>query len=308
MLLRHKLLHRKFSLPLIIVIGIFLVGFATFCLYSYFQPSPLERPLSDADQFRNPQPILPVMPQAASPSAALHIPILMYHYVEHVKDTRDTFRQKLDTYPETLDSQLKTLTQDGYTFLYASDVGEIIDGKESLPLKPVVLTFDDGYGDFYTDALPVLKKYHVKSTAYIVSGFLGKPNYMTTKQLEAVNSSGIVEIAAHTEHHIDLQHATQAKASEEIVGSKTALETLLHIPIVSFAYPGGRFNPTVIQSVEHAGFTTGVSTLPGTEVSPGNRFILFRLRSGSRTGEHLLSFLQKMDNPKPVELHRSQPE
>jgi peptidoglycan/xylan/chitin deacetylase (PgdA/CDA1 family) len=284
----RRLAFSKKTYILFFLLASIIIGIAGIVFVSDLLES---RPLQDADQFTNPQPVLPIQSSSTATMSAVHVPILMYHYIEHVKDVRDTFRQKLDIYPEILDLQLKTLSEAGFTFLTMSQVGEVLDGKASLPEKPIVLTFDDGYRDFYTDAFPVLEKYHVKSTAYIISGFLGKPNYMTVNQVKDIARSGIVEVAAHTEHHIDLQHASLTKATQEIVGSKQALEQLISSPVVSFAYPGGRFNPSTVDVVKQAGFTTAVSTLPGSEVAIQNRFILFRLRPGSRTGQHLLDFL-----------------
>jgi peptidoglycan/xylan/chitin deacetylase (PgdA/CDA1 family) len=233
--------------------------------------------------------------KVATQAAMMKVPILMYHYIEHVKDPGDTIRQKLDVYPETLGLAIKTLQDDGYTLLFASELADIIDGKMPLPAKPILLTFDDGYRDFYTDALPVLEKYHAKATAYIITGFLGKPNYMTLTQLQTVQQSGIVEIGAHTEHHIDLNHASVQKQTQEITGSLDYLNTLCPGQIHSFAYPSGRFDQDTVKIVQTAGFSTGMSTNPGTEVTAANRYTLFRLRPGSSTGKGLLNFITRME-------------
>lgn len=301
---KKKILKKDKWFP--VILGCVVLSIASVAVLSYHASQrPLVDTLDDLDQFHNPAPILP---RPLDARQTVQIPILMYHYIEHVKDPRDTIRQKLNIYPETLDAQLKTMTSAGYTFLYASEVADILDGKKPMPSKPIVLTFDDGYRDFYTDAFPILLKYKVKSTAYIISGFLNQPNYMTSEQLGLVAGSGYVEIGAHTMHHIDLQHASALKASEEIIGSKKELEALLHIPIVSFAYPGGRFNPTTVTIVSQAGFTNAVSTLLGTTASTSNRFLLYRLRPGSRTGAHLLSFLDKEASHIASVTLRSQPE
>src|SRR5579872_6944586 len=68
-----------------------------------------------------------------TPTAIFRVPVLMYHYVEYVKDKRDTIRQSLDVVPATFDEQLKTLKDAGYTFMTAKDLGEVLDGKKQLP-------------------------------------------------------------------------------------------------------------------------------------------------------------------------------
>lgn len=305
---RKRISSSKHLLPLAALAGLVVIGISAFVSYQYFQAQQIAEfkkekiaagyihdqvPLIDEDQTATASSLLSPSSQTASPSA-MHVPILMYHYVEHVKDPGDTLRQKLAIFPETLDSQLKTMQQAGYTFMYMSDLADVIDGKKTLPPKPIVLTFDDGYRDFYTDAFPILKKYNIKSTEYIISAFIGKPNYMFLPQLQTIKQSDLVEIGAHTEHHIDLRSANEKKATEEIAGSKAALEKLFGDPVLTFAYPSGFFTDATVQIVKDAGFTSAVSTKPGTAVTPDNRLTLFRLRAGSRTGKSLLEFLQKM--------------
>jgi len=228
-----------------------------------------------------------------SPTEQFRIPILLYHYVEYVKDKRDTIRQTLDIYPSTFEKQLQTLKQANYTFITAKDVADILDGKEDLPQRPVVLTFDDGYRDFYTDVFPLIKKYHVKVTAYIVPGLLGGPNYMDPSQVQEIARSGLVEVAAHTVHHAYLKNMSYAKAYQEIRDSKTMLEKLIHLPVVSFAYPYGAFDNQAVSIVKQTPFQTAVSTIPGIENSQETRYFLFRIRSGGRVGENLLNFLSQ---------------
>ena len=274
-----------------ILVGVLIAAIIAVFVYRHFQNKKLATQYIQ-DQSAEQQSSLPLPSPSPLPPTAFHVPILMYHYVEHVKDKNDTIRQKLDILPETFDSQIKTLQQAGYTFLFKSDLADIIDGKKELPPKPIVLTFDDGYRDFYTDVFPIIKKNNIKVTAYIITGFIGKLNYMFLPQLIEVKQSGLVEIGAHTVHHIDIRRANQKVATAEIAGSKTELENLFGDPVLTFAYPSGFFNEKTIQVAKDAGFTTAVSTMPGTLVANENRFELFRLRAGGRTGKVLLQFLQ----------------
>ena len=229
----------------------------------------------------------------ASISAVLRVPILLYHYVEYVQDKRDTIRQSLDIVPSTFESQVQTLSAAGYTFLTARDLADILDGITPLPPKPVLLTFDDGHWDFDTVVLPILKKYNVKATAYIISGFLGGSDFMSPAQLQDVINSGLVEIGAHTVHHIALRGRSADIVAKEINDSKNTLEQTYHVSVVSFAYPDGSFDQQAINLVEAGGFRTAVSTIPGIDQSQANRFFLFRLRPGYRTGQQLLNYLEQ---------------
>ncbi len=227
----------------------------------------------------------------ATRSATFSIPILMYHYVEYVKDKKDTIRQSLDTTPDVLTAQIRTLKDNYYTFLTMSEVADIIDGKKVLPQKPVVLTFDDGYRDFYTDVFPILSKEKIKAVAYVVPGFFDQTNYLLTKQVLQLAKSPYVELGAHTMHHVYLKDVAPLFASREIKDSKYQLENLIHKPVVSFAYPYGAFDNSAIDLAKASHFRTAVTTISGLQVSKDNRFFLFRIRPGYKTGEALLTDL-----------------
>ncbi len=226
-------------------------------------------------------------------TASVRVPVLMYHYVEYVQNKKDTIRQALDINPYTFEQQVKTLSGAGYTFITSKELGEILDDKMPLPKKPIVLSFDDGHWDFYTNVLPVLKKYHIKATAYIIPGFLGGSDFMTKQELREVVNSGLVDVGAHTVHHISLKGKLYPVVKYEVDESKAMLENEFHIKVVSFAYPDGTFDLQAINIVKDAGFTTAVSTVPGIEQSQQNRYFLYRLRPGYRVGQVLLNYLNQ---------------
>ena len=228
-----------------------------------------------------------------APLKSLYAPILIYHYVEYVKDEKDTIRKSLNTPPYLLIKQIETLKNAGYTFVTASELIDILDGKIKLPQKPIVISFDDGYRDFYTDVFPILKKNNVKAVVYIVSGFLDKPNYLFTKQLKEIAKSGLVEIGAHTVHHFALRGLNSILARYEIFDSKKSLEKLINAPVVSFAYPDGSFDMQAAELVKSAGFKSAVTTMHGFEVSFENKFSLYRIHPGDKTGNYLLNFLEQ---------------
>lgn len=230
----------------------------------------------------------------ASDSATMRVPILMYHYIEYVQDKKDTIRASLALSPYTFEQQVITLKEANFTFLTARDLGDILDGKTEAPAHPVLLTFDDGYRDFYTDVYPILKKYQVKATAYIAPGLLDRPNYMLKKQLKEISREDpFIEIGAHTVNHRGLKGLFKPFLLYEVNQSKKMLEDELRIPIVSFAYPYGAFDKSAEDAVKEAGYKTSLSTVPGIMVNPANRYFLYRLRPGYRTGESLIKYLNQ---------------
>lgn len=224
------------------------------------------------------------------------IPVLMYHYVEYITDDKDTIRASLDTTPATFESQLKTLQLAGYTFLKASEVANILDGMAPLPQKPIVLTFDDGHRDFYTGALPLLKKYNVKATAFIITGFLNGSDFLTEAELKDIAKNDLIEIGDHTVHHLALAGLPQPTVKREVEQSKLDLEAMIGRPVTSFAYPYGSFDLSAIQSLKLAGFRVGFSTIPGNKISNADRFFINRIRPGGATGESLINLIQKQYN------------
>ena len=139
-------------------------------------------------------------------------------------------------------------------------------GKQ-LPERPVVLTFDDGFADFLTDALPVLQKYGFGATLYIPTAFVGQTSrwlrqegeetrpILTWEQIREIDKAG-VECGGHTHQHVQLDTVPLSRANEEIRQCKQLLEQQLGKPVLSFAYPFGYYTKSVKQCVHAAGYTS----------------------------------------------------
>lgn len=221
------------------------------------------------------------------------IPILLYHYVEYVKDPGDTIRKSLSIEPLIFEQQVKSLKDANYVFLTPKNLADISENKIAIPDKPVILTFDDGYKDFYTDVFPILKKYNVKAVAYIISGFLDTPNYMTSEELKEIAKSNLVEVACHTVDHPNLKTLSDTDAAAEIRGCYEDLYNKFGIKPVSFAYPYGEYREGLFPLVKEAGFTNAVTTVNGMQVNKDLLFSIPRVRPGNRIGQELITFLLK---------------
>lgn len=226
------------------------------------------------------------------PQKSFKVPILLYHYVEYVKDKGDTIRKSLSILPYTFDLELQTLKDANFSFITLSDLADALDDKKVLPEKSVILTFDDGYRDFYTDVFPILKKHQAKAVAFIVPNFLGLPNNLTTWQLKEIVASGLVEIGAHTMDHSYLTGLPLKRVQYEVEESKKYLEKNFNISVNSFAYPYGAFDNSTIDVVRRAGFRSAVTTIPGIFTLDINRFFLYRIRPGGRVGASLVNLIQ----------------
>lgn len=299
-----EVLKEKLQLPLkpisVIVLGtvIFIILSIAAVLTSH-TPFKLQKPIPEETERTEMKTIPADVKKAiiqklntASPSASIHVPILMYHYVEYVQDKKDTERQLLNVTPNIFEKQIQTLIAAHYSFITAKDLGDILDGEKSMPQNPIILTFDDGHWDLATSVLPILKKYNIHATAYIVPGFIGtNTDSLTPQEMQQVVDSGLIDVGAHTVHHLSLKGKPLATVQYEIIKSKQMLENTYHIHVYSFAYPYGSFDQQAINIVEQAGFTTAASTIAGNDQSNQNRFFLFRVRPGYFVGQALLNYL-----------------
>jgi len=112
----------------------------------------------------------------------------------------------------------------------------------------VTLTFDDGYQSHYETVFPLLKKYQMAATFYIGTDFLGKPGYLTEKQVFQLSERGY-EIASHSVTHRNLKQLSVAEIKKELRESQLCLENLTQAPIDHFAPPFGFFNSIVLQLI-----------------------------------------------------------
>lgn len=212
------------------------------------------------------------------------IPILMYHSV--TMNVSATF-QKWAVTPALFANHLAYLRQQHYTLLTITELLTAID-QNTLPARPLVLTFDDGFADFYDDALPILRSFDAPATLYVVAGLVGKTSrwlatageglrpLMTWQQLAELPHHHI-EIGAHTCYHPQLDTISLAQAREEIVCAKTWLEKRLLRPVNSFAYPHGYHSRTIRNMVIEAGYDSACGVKHALSAVADDRFALSRI-------------------------------
>jgi len=183
------------------------------------------------------------------------IPIFMYHFItdEHANASdSENFMP-----PAKLEIQLKYIVDNGYEAVYITELDKLYKYK-----KPIALTFDDCFVYFYNNAFPLLKKYNLKSSIYIITDYINGPNYLTTEQLKEINESGIVDIQSHTLSHRYLTRIPIDEASKEIIDSKVALKDLLDVNSTVFCYPIGDYNNKIVDIVKE-NYTYGLNMLGG---------------------------------------------
>jgi len=175
-----------------------------------------------------------------------------------------------------------------------------------LPDRPVILTFDDGFDGVHDRALPIIKEFNGKATAFVLGdrsvktnfwdereGFPGAALMDSEKVLELAESG--FEIGSHSMTHPDLTKVDSEKAWDEIVRSKEALESLVKAPLISFAYPFGACNPVLEDMVRKAGYLYGCGVYSGPPKLGQNPFNIRRIPIMS--GTNLFDFALKILTP-----------
>ncbi len=197
----------------------------------------------------------PVLADATSTPAT---PVLMYHYVRDYNRPNDKIGMNLSISPANFHKQLDLIEKLGYT---PTTFKAIKDG--TAPAKPIILTFDDGYRDFYTNVYPELKARQIPAVTFLIYNALDKKNYLTKDMVREMLASGLVEVGSHTLNHPDLPYIRSAKALREITDSKIFLERDFNINIITFCYPYGQINKQVVADVAEAGYTYALTTKHG---------------------------------------------
>lgn len=150
--------------------------------------------------------------------------------------------------PSELERLILDLKTAGYTFQRAGDA------VERPVRRGVVLTFDDGYLDNYTDLFPILRRQQVPATCFVTSQGATNPAYLTPAQIREMEASGLVEFGGHTAHHTVLDQVAPDVATREIIDNAKWLEHVLgHAPTL-FAYPCGGYTDAIVEAVKAAGY------------------------------------------------------
>jgi peptidoglycan/xylan/chitin deacetylase (PgdA/CDA1 family) len=232
---------------------------------------------------------------------ALRIPVLLYHYIRINPNPRDRVGFGLSTTPAMFKAEMQYLADHDFNVISLHAAVLAIRDHAALPLHPVVLTFDDGYADFFTQAVPVLLQHHFTATDFVISGRIGWPGFLSAEQIKAADSMGFT-IGAHTVHHVALAGMWAAQANWEMQQSKRTLEQLLGHPVIDFAYPYGSYNGYDMLEAQSLGFETAVSTNAGAWHTSATLMNLSRLRVGGGYGLYAFATLVGGSRPTPTEL------
>ncbi|MDO4178672.1 MAG: polysaccharide deacetylase family protein [Phascolarctobacterium sp.] len=184
-------------------------------------------------------------------------PILMYHAVGS-REGKENWPDSLILSGELFESHMKYLKEEGYTIVAVEEIAKRLSDGESVD-KFIGLTFDDGYKNNSTVAIPIMKKYGAKGTFFVINQDIGKPEKMGDTEIFSLLADGM-ELGSHTTSHAPLAKIEPKFLAWELSTSRFYLKKNYNRYIVrSLAYPNGDYNELVIAKAKEYGFYRAVT-------------------------------------------------
>lgn len=234
----------------------------------------------------------------------IDVPILMYHHVAP-SPPADEFEARLTVLTADFEAQLAYLRCAGYTSITVAQLVDAMRGVTALPPHPVILTFDDGYSDAYSEVFPLLRRYGFLGSFAIVTGFVGQGDgaYASWDQLQEMADAGM-EMLSHSVSHIDLGTSDDETDRREMIESKAELEARIGRPVRFFVYPSGEpfrsgtpeRQQQVVAMLQEAGYEGALVAGPNSLTQdPSVPFALNRVRV--QGGESVEAFAGSIGGP-----------
>jgi len=213
----------------------------------------------------------------------------MYHSISNENEDKVHPYYQVTTTPGRFEEQMELLREEGYVVLPLAEVARAVEAAEPPKQNCVAITFDDGYHDFLSFALPVLRKYSFPATVFLPTAFIGdtpqvfknKP-CLTWSDVRELHKAGVA-FGSHTVSHPQLHDVSPSELEREVRESKTAIEDHLSCAVDSFSYPyafpeqDAEFKRRLRNLMEESGYRHGVSTIIGTLGPKDDRLFLKRL-------------------------------
>jgi len=250
-------------------------------------------------------PLKPLNPGGVYADSVQTVPILCYHRFGTSAATAG-WGGKMTVSPNNFAAQLDWLARNDYQVIRLTQLQAFLEGKQALPKRSVVITFDDGYESVYRHALPVLRKYNFPATLFVYTDFIGAGDALSWAQLQELSASGLVSVQAHSKTHRNLIERATGETDEryrqmleqEARAPREVLERKLAGPVRHYAYPYGDANEAVLDVLGRQQYQLGVTVNPG-----GNAFYAqpLMLRRTMIYGDHdLEAFKARLQVSRPV--------
>ncbi|WP_371501099.1 polysaccharide deacetylase family protein [Kitasatospora sp. NBC_00374] len=223
------------------------------------------------------------------------VPVFLYH---SVSDDPPSWIAPYTVTPRVFREQLERIMDSGLSVVPLRRLVAAIHGGPPLPARVAVLTFDDGFADFYWTVAPILSDLGLSATLYVTVGALHPPGGTSTgsvlppaqmlnwRQVNTLDALG-VEIGGHSQTHAQLDTVSAQKCADEVVGSKRLLEDVLGHEVTAFAYPHGYSSPAVRRRVRQAGWTSATAVENKFSSAADDPMRICRLMVRNDTPQHV---------------------
>ena len=224
------------------------------------------------------------------------VPVLMYHRIVPRLPDSDPYGNCVTV--AAFESHLRWLRRRGYTSIPLGTIMDSVEGTGGgarLPRRPVVITFDDGYRDNHHHAWPVLQRHGFSGTVFLVSDAIGGHNHfdpagsrepvpmLSVEQIRAMHAAGVGFGSHSCTHPGPLTEFPDDRVRDELARSRAAIEAILDVPVLDFAYPHSQVDTRVEGLVRAAGYRLACAGV-GTRFS---RHCLHRVAPPRQGGPHL---------------------
>jgi peptidoglycan/xylan/chitin deacetylase (PgdA/CDA1 family) len=200
------------------------------------------------------------------------IPVLLYHSISNNKGS------KLFMPVEKFAQQIKYLKDNGYVTLTTEELLVFFQSNVPIPIKSVLITFDDGYSDNYTNAFPILKQFGFKATVFVITATIDQdPKKLTSDQIKEMAANGI-SIESHTVNHDDLSILSFSEQLAVLKSSKKQVENLIGKKVFCLAYPYGNYNQMTLNAAKEAGYQMAFTINRGFAYKSNGILTLRRIR------------------------------
>jgi peptidoglycan/xylan/chitin deacetylase (PgdA/CDA1 family) len=208
------------------------------------------------------------------------LPTLMYHHVQDKGSAQSKNQTSLTVYTDTFQQQMRYLAEQGYKSIYMSDLSDFFEKGTNIAPKSVLITFDDGYDDFATNALPILRQYQFNATVFVATGLMDNPGYLSWSTIKEIAVKGDISFANHTWSHKNVA-SSKSEVEREIKTADFQLDERGYNSPKIFAYPYGvetEFSRGILDELE---YRLAFTTQPGMVACSQQRLTLPRTRVGN---------------------------
>ena len=209
--------------------------------------------------------------------------VLLYHSVTGSKIGSDLEENTIDA--KLFEEQMDFLSSEKFNVISCNEAVKLLSAKKKFFPKTVAISFDDGYRDNYTNAIPILKRYNFPATLFINTDFLLKDEsgtaYLSVQEIGKLKKIGLIDFGCHGKTHMMLSALDEESLEHEIAGAKNILQDVIGSDIRLFAYPyghSGSYNKKIMEKVQTAGFSGAFTTIFGFNGYSRNLYSLYRNR------------------------------